>query len=99
KTKGHKAQIGTYELLYEHTTGDAITAPAEIIGLKTKGKPEAAVGEIVGARQMMAGSESHRGLIDYAADMFRSGLFPPNPQSPLCSPKYCPRWRTCPYHE
>ncbi|RTT90057.1 PD-(D/E)XK nuclease family protein, partial [Pseudomonas aeruginosa] len=26
-------------------------------------------------------------------------LFPPNPQSPLCSPKYCPRWRTCPYHE
>ncbi|MFU4421777.1 PD-(D/E)XK nuclease family protein, partial [Pseudomonas aeruginosa] len=63
------------------------------------GKPEAAVGEIVGARQMMAGSESHRGLIDYAADMFRSGLFPPNPQSPLCSPKYCPRWRTCPYHE
>ncbi|ALZ09044.1 hypothetical protein HV99_19640 [Pseudomonas aeruginosa] len=99
KTKGHKAQIGTYELLYEHTTGDAITAPAEIIGLKTKGKPEAAVGEIVGACQMMAGSESHRGLIDYAADMFRSGLFPPNPQSPLCSPKYCPRWRTCPYHE
>ncbi|EZN57644.1 RecB family exonuclease [Pseudomonas aeruginosa] len=99
KTKGHKAQIGTYELLYEHTTGDAITAPAEIIGLKTKGKPEAAVGEIVGARQMMAGTAEHHGLIKFAADMFRSGLFPPNPQSPLCSPKYCPRWRTCPYHE
>ncbi|ELK4895246.1 PD-(D/E)XK nuclease family protein [Pseudomonas aeruginosa] len=99
KTKGHKAQIGTYELLYEHTTGDAITAPAEIIGLKTRGKPEAAVGEIVGARQMMAGTAEHHGLIKFAADMFRSGLFPPNPQSPLCSPKYCPRWRTCPYHE
>ncbi|HBN9791031.1 TPA: PD-(D/E)XK nuclease family protein, partial [Pseudomonas aeruginosa] len=67
--------------------------------LKTKGKPEAAVGEIVGARQMMAGTAEHHGLIKFAADMFRSGLFPPNPQSPLCSPKYCPRWRTCPYHE
>ncbi|MBD9415897.1 PD-(D/E)XK nuclease family protein [Pseudomonas sp. PDM16] len=99
KTKGHKPQIGTYELLYEHTTGQRCTAPAEIIGLKTKGKAEAATGEIIGARELMVGNENHPGLIAFAADMFRTGLFPPNPQSNLCSPRYCPRWATCPYHD
>lgn len=99
KTKGHRPQIGTYELLYEHTTGQACTAPAEIIGLKTKGKPQAATGEIIGARELMVGTDEHPGLIQYAADMFRTGLFPPNPQSFTCSARYCPRWRTCPYHD
>lgn len=99
KTKGHGAQIGTYEILYEHTTGNAITAPAEIIGLKTKGAPEVGIGEIHGARQMMVGTEEFPGLIQIGAEMFRTGLFPPNPQSFTCSAKYCPRWSTCPYHE
>lgn len=99
KTRGHRPQIGTYELLYEHTTSIPCTAPAEIIGLKTKGKPAAATGEITGARQLMVGDEDHRGLIAFAADMFRTGLFPPNPQSYLCSARYCPRWATCPYHD
>ncbi|MHB0820096.1 RecB family exonuclease [Stutzerimonas stutzeri] len=99
KTRGHKPQIGVYELLYEHTTGEACTAPAEIIGLRTRGKPAAATGEIIGARELMVGTEDFPGLIQFAADMFRTGLFPPNPQSPLCSAKYCPRWRICPYHD
>lgn len=99
KTKGHATQIGTYEILFEHTTGEAITAPAEIIGLKTKGAPEVGTGEIHGARQMMVGTEEFPGLIQIGAEMFRTGLFPPNPQSFTCSAKYCPRWPTCPYHE
>lgn len=99
KTKGHAPQIGTYELLYEHTTGKPITAPAEIIGLKTRGKPETGTGEIIGAKQLMIGTEHYPGLIEFAADMFRTGLFPPNPQSHLCCAKYCPRWAACPYHE
>lgn len=99
KTKGHGPQIGTYEILYEHTTGNPITAPAEIIGLKTKGKAETGVGEIRNARQMMVGTDEFPGLIQIGADMFRTGLFPPNPQSFTCSAKYCPRWSTCPYHE
>ncbi|THG87072.1 PD-(D/E)XK nuclease family protein [Pseudomonas sp. A-1] len=97
KTKGHKPQLGTYELLYEHTTGEPCTAPAEIIGLKTKGRPETGTGEIIGARELMVGTEDYPGLIQFAADMFRTGLFPPNPQSPLCSARYCVRWKTCPY--
>lgn len=97
KTRGHKPQVGTYELLYEHTTGEPCTAPAEIIGLKTKGKPETGTGEITGARELMVGTEDFPGLIQFAADMFRTGLFPPNPSSALCSERYCSRWKTCPY--
>ncbi|GAB3482246.1 RecB family exonuclease [Azotobacter salinestris] len=99
KTKGHRPQVGTYELLYEHTTGEPCTAPAEIIGLKTKGKPVAATGEIHGARELMVGNDQFPGLIQIGADMFRSGLFPPNPQSFTCNPKYCARWGACPYKD
>lgn len=99
KTKGHKPQLGTYELLMTHTTGLAIAEPAEIIGLKTTGKPEVATAEVEGARELMVGTDTQRGLIQFASEMFRSGLFPPNPQSQLCSAKYCPRWSTCAYHD
>lgn len=99
KTKGHSAQVGTYELLYEHTTGEAITEPAEIIGLKTSGKPEIAVSEIKDARLRMVGDENSPGLLQYAAEMFRSGLFPPNPQSFICSQKYCSRWGVCKFKD
>jgi len=98
-TKGHSPQVGTYELLYEHTTGERVTADAEIIGLKTKGKPEVASARIHDARRVMVGTETQPGLIQFAADMFRRGDFYPNPQSLLCSERYCPRWRDCIFHE
>lgn len=94
-TKGHAAQVGTYELLFEHTTGEPITANAEIIGLKTKGKAEIATGIISNAKKVMTGDQDNPGLIEFAADMFRTGRFYPNPKSLLCSEKYCPRWKTC----
>lgn len=97
KTGMHKAQLGIYELLYEHTTQSPITAPAEIIGLKTKGKPEWSSGEVTGAKDMMVGTDEYPGLIQMGAEMFRTGLFHPNPQSMLCSERYCPRWNSCPY--
>lgn len=98
KTAGHAAQLGTYELLYEHTTGEAITAPAEIIGLSTGAKQDVAVGQVENARDMLLGTEDRPGLIQYATVMFKSGLFPPNPSSQLCSQKYCPRFSRCGYH-
>jgi hypothetical protein len=98
-TKGHGAQIGTYELLFEHTTGTEISAPGEIIGLKTKGKPEIGTAEIKNAKRVMTGTEDQPGLIEFAADMFRTGRFYPNPKSMLCGPKYCPRYATCPFKE
>ena len=48
---------------------------------------------------MMVGTEEFPGLIQIGADMLRTGIFPPNPQSFTCSAKYCTRWSTCPYHE
>lgn len=95
KTKGHAAQIGVYEILYEHTTGTPITAPAEIIGLSTSGSNEIGTGLIHGAKAMMIGAHGSPGLIEYAEAIFKTGLFPPNNQSSLCSKKYCPRWDEC----
>lgn len=97
--KGHSPQIGTYELLYEHSTGDPITDDAEIIGLKTKGTPEIATGAIRNAKRVMVGTEETPGLIEFAAEMFKSGRFYPNPKSLLCSDKYCPRYSKCPFHD
>lgn len=98
-TKGHSPQIGTYELLYEHSTGRQITDDAEIIGLKTKGTLEIATGTVVNAKRMMVGTDEQPGLIQFAAEMFKSGNFYPNTKSMLCSEKYCPRFKTCFFHD
>jgi hypothetical protein len=98
-TKGHVPQIGTYELLYEHTTGELITDAAEIIGLKTKGTAEIATGVVKNAKRTMVGAEDQPGLIEFAAEMFKTGRFFPNPKSMLCSEKYCPRWGKCHFHD
>lgn len=96
--KGRSAQTGTYQLMYEQTRGIR-TDGAQIIALSTGGRNEIAVSPIFDARRVMVGTDDTPGLIQHAAEMFRTGLFPPNPQSPICSPKYCARWATCIYHE
>ena len=98
-TKGHSAQIGTYELLYEHTTGDQITDVAEIIGLKTRGAAEIATGIVANGKRVMVGTDDQPGLIEFATEMFKSGRFYPNSKSLLCSEKYCPRFATCHFHD
>lgn len=98
-TKGHGPQIGTYELLYEHTTGEPITDDAEIIGLKTKGTAEIGTGIVKNAKRVMVGDADTPGLIEFAAEMFKTGRFYPNPKSLLCSPAYCPRHATCHFHD
>ncbi|HRT22233.1 MAG TPA: PD-(D/E)XK nuclease family protein [Candidatus Hydrogenedentes bacterium] len=98
-TKGHGPQIGTYELLYEHSTGEPISDDAEIIGLKTKGTAEIGFGTIKNAKRVMVGTEEQTGLIEFAAEMFKTGRFYPNPKSLLCSDKYCPRFSKCHFHD
>ena len=98
-TKGHGPQIGTYELLYEHTTGEPITDDAEIIGLKTKGTAEIGTGIVKNAKRVMVGDADTPGLIEFAAEMFKTGRFYPNPKSLLCSDKYCPRYSRCNFHD
>lgn len=99
KTAGHKAQLGAYELLFEHTTGCQITEPSEIIGLCTGSKLDVGTGQIHGAKQLLLGDDDNPGYIQLAAEIFRTGLFTPNPQSSLCSVRFCPRWNSCIYHD
>jgi hypothetical protein len=99
ETKGHKAQLGAYELLAEQKLGEPIVADAEIIGLQTTSKARIGTATVSGAKEMMVGSAGSPGMIEIAASMLRSGLLPPNPKSMLCSPKYCPGWSRCKWHE
>lgn len=98
QTKGRSAQLGTYQLMYEGTTGQP-TAGAQVLGLLTSSKPQVGASAVFDAKRVMVGTDDQPGLIEFAADMFRTGLFPPNPQSLLCSKKYCARWDTCHFHE
>lgn len=96
--RGRSAQVGTYQLMYEATEG-VRTVGGQVLALSTSSKPAVAASPVFDAKRVMVGNEDQRGLIEFAAEMFRSGLFPPNPQSVLCSQKYCARWATCHFHE
>ncbi len=93
----HLPQLGEYQLLAEQEIGP-MDLPPIILGLHTGGTGRAGVGEIHGAKEALVGNETEPGLLRHAAQFFRSGLFPPNPGSMLCSPKYCPYYKQCIYH-
>lgn len=97
-TRGRAAQLGTYQLMYEHTEG-VETRGAQILALSTTSKPSVAASPVFDAKRVMVGRDGQPGLIEFAAGMLRAGLFPPNPQSMLCAKKYCARWATCNFHE
>jgi hypothetical protein len=101
--KGRGLQLGVYELLAEYSHGQDITEPAEVIGLQTAGKCHTGVSQIETPRRQILGNEDSPSLIEIAANMLKTGLFPPNPSSILCGPRYCPRHRDgggdCVYHE
>lgn len=96
--KGKAAQLGAYQLMYENTTGEN-TVGGQIIGLQTTSAADAAVSRVFDAKRVMVGTDKEQGLIEMAAVMFRTGFFPPNPQSSLCSEKFCARWDSCIFHD
>lgn len=98
KTKGRSAQLGTYQMLYEHTR-KVETGGAQVLALHATNVPKVAVSPVFDAKRVMVGTATEPGLIEFAADMFRTGLFPPNPSSMLCDKKYCARWDKCNFHE
>ena len=98
KTQGHAAQMAVYELLAEHSTGLLINEPAQVIGLqvaKTDKGRRAGIGTIEGGRELLLGDEESPGLLEHAAAMLKSGLFPGNPRSMMCDKKYCPAHARC----
>lgn len=96
--QGKAAQLGAYQLMYEETTGEQ-TVGGQIIGLQTTSAADVAVSRVFDARRVMVGTDKNPGLIEMAAVMFRTGFFPPNPQSSLCSDRFCARWESCIFHD
>jgi hypothetical protein len=100
RLQGHALQIAVYELLAGAVIGEALTAPAQIIGMhtgKTAQAQRVGVGEIVSARSVLLGDEDHPGMLEHAAKMLKEGFFPGNPGSMMCSEKYCPIYNSCRY--
>jgi hypothetical protein len=98
-TQGHNIQLGIYTLMAEQESGLTLDAPAEIIGLQTTKDAHVASGYIVDVKTPLLGTDDAPGLIEIAAAMLKSGVFPPNPKSTLCSPKFCPAYvGRCIYH-
>ncbi|WP_431276230.1 RecB family exonuclease [Variovorax ureilyticus] len=98
-TKGHHIQLGIYALMAEQASGERMDAPAEIVGLQTTKEAPCAVGEVADVKTPLLGTDEMPGLIEIAAGMLKTGSFPPNPKSTLCSPKYCPAYGRCRYHD
>jgi RecB family exonuclease len=96
--KARSAQLGAYQLMYEDNTGEH-TVGAEIIALETTASARVGVSKTFDAKRAMTGTPTQKGLIEYAAGMFKSGDFLPNPQSALCSEKFCARYNTCIFHD
>jgi hypothetical protein len=99
ETKGHRYQLGVYELLAEKASGIPITAGGQIIGLQTgktaRGQRVANSEPIMGARDVLIGEPDSPGVLEIVAHQIHAGIFPGNPRSMLCHEKYCPIYATC----
>ncbi len=99
-TKGHHLQLGIYALMAEQETGLVMDAPSAIIGMQTSVKtPRVAIGYINDVKTPLLGDEETTGLIEIAAGMLKSGVFPPNPKSMICNKRFCPAWSRCKFHD
>lgn len=103
ETKGHRYQIGVYELLAEKASGVPITAPGQVVGLQVaktdRGRRVAVSAPIIGARDVLVGDADSPGVLETVARAIHAGVFPGNPRSMLCHPKYCPIYSTCKYRK
>jgi hypothetical protein len=94
----HVAQLGTYELievLVKQTTGEEMLADAQVIALPTQGDPTPVTTTVRRPSRVLLGDENRPGLLHAAARMIEAETFYGNPQSMLCSDKYCPAHATC----
>lgn len=103
ETKGHRYQIGVYELLAEKASGVPITAPGQVVGLQVaktdRGRRAALSAPIHGARDVLVGDADSPGILETVARSIHAGIFPGNPRSMLCHEKYCPIFLTCKYRK
>jgi hypothetical protein len=94
-TNGHKFQIGVYELLLEQHTQKPVTMPGVIAAVSTTERPQAAIGYVHGAKDLLLGTDGRPGVLERMAGIIKRGDFLPNPRSMLCSERYCPIHHKC----
>ena len=103
ETKGHRYQIGVYELLAEKASGMPITRGGQIIGLQTgkteRGQRVSVSDDIDGARDVLIGEPDSPGVLEIVSHQIHAGIFPGNPRSMLCGEKYCPIFNTCKFRK
>jgi len=98
--RGKALQLGLYQILAEMALNTPVDPVGEIIGLGTSKSTPIGVSEIASPKQQILGrGDGSPSLIEIAANMMKTGYFPPNPRSMTCGPKFCPRWNSCAYHE
>jgi len=95
KTGKHKAQIGVYELLAEHTLGERVNLPGLIAQLQTSYTSDVDVKQVFDAKDALLGTENQIGLLQHIARMLKTGDWYGNSSSWLCSDKYCPLYSNC----
>ena len=99
KLGSHHLQTGIYRLMAEYESGMPMRAPDEIVGFNIAKSPRIGTAEFGDTKTPLVGTADKAGLIEIAAGMLRSGVFPPNPSSFVCGPKYCPAYGTrCHFH-
>jgi hypothetical protein len=91
----HKAQLGVYELLAEHSLDLKITLPGQILALQTSANYDAAIKEVPNCTGALVGNEHQKGVLHHIAAMLATGDFFGNASSFMCSEKYCPAWDWC----
>lgn len=93
----HKAQLGAYELLAEYNLGILVEESGELIKLQTSANFRVGVDNVSNAREALLGNEEDPGMLIHMARALKSGDFYGNPNSWLCTEKYCPHFNKCIY--
>jgi len=91
----HKAQIGVYELLAEHTLGVSMDLPGMIARLQTSADYEVDVVQVENSRDALLGTDYQMGLLQHIGRMLKTGDWYGNSSSWLCSEKFCPLYDGC----
>lgn len=102
EVKGHAFQVAAYKLLRRIASGLRMNRITEIIGLctgKTAASQRVGVGIALDAEETLIGTEDRPGFLHALAWMAKTGVFPGNPKSSLCSPRYCPIYHSCHYRK
>lgn len=94
----HRPQLAVYRTMATVARPElAITGNDEIIAMDINNGTVERVALPGDSMAMLVGSEGRPGLLHHVASMMKNETFYGNPRSQLCSAKFCPRYKACPF--